>query len=211
VRFLPPGVDSDYYAPALEAQESASILYMASGYQWHPNWDAVKWLYEEIMPRVWSRVPEAKLYITGKHTRPEMENWAATGRVTLTGFVPDERTVLAKATVVAVPMRLGGGIKLKILTAFACCRAVVTTSTGAEGMPGLGDGMHLLIRDSAEDFADGLINVIASRQLRQSLEASGRTLACEEYDWRVLAERWEQVLTSIHTPQDGRSSVACFA
>ncbi len=197
VEFLPPGIDVAHYAPTDQGQEPASILYMASGYQWHPNWDAVKWLYDKIMPRVWSRVPEAKLYITGKNARPEMDQWAATGRVVLTGFVPDERSVLTKATVMAVPMRLGGGIKLKMLTAFASGRAVVSTSAGAEGLPDVKDGNHLLVRDDPERFADAVIEVLQNQPLRQRLEANGRALVCERYDWQVLAQRWEQVLGSI--------------
>jgi len=197
VRFLPPGVDVDHYTPTEEGQEPASILFMSSNYQWHANWDAVEWLYREIMPLIWKRVPDAKLYITGKDMRPEMHEWEATGRVILTGFVPDERAVIAKASVMAVPMRLGGGIKLKVLTAFAAGRAVVTTPAGAEGIPELIDGEQLLIRDTPQRFADAAVEVMENRPLRQRLEANGRAFVCRHYDWKVIGATWEDVLASL--------------
>ena len=196
VQLLPLGVDVDFYTPVSAGQETASILYLASGYQWHPNFDAAKWLYDEIMPRVWQQLPNAKLYVTGRDIRPEMESWATTGRVVFTGFVRDDRALIAKAGVLVVPMRLGGGIKLKVLTAFAAGRAVVSTGAGAEGIQGLTDGDQLLIRDAPDEFADAVVNVLRNEPLRRNLEVSGRAFVSERYAWRALARRWEQVLTT---------------
>jgi polysaccharide biosynthesis protein PslH len=207
VRFIPAGADIDYYAPSTEGQEPASILFLASHYQWHANLDAAKWLYYEIMPRIWQRVPSAKLYITGKHAPPEMQAWAEPGRVILTGYVPDERTLIAKASVLVIPMRLGGGMKLKMLTAFSSGKAVVSTSPGAEGFPSLIDGEQLLIRDATEAFADATADVIESRQLRERLEGNGRALVCEHFDWNMIGTQWEEALASA-TARGARSPLA---
>ena len=196
-QLLPLGVDVDHYTPVSTGQETASLLYLASGYQWHPNFDAAKWLYDEIMPRVWRRIPSARLYITGRDIRPEMENWAASGRVILTGFVPDDRTLIAKASVLVVPMRLGGGIKLKVLTAFAAGKAVVSTQAGAEGIQGLMDGEQLLIRDAPDKFAEAVVALLSNESMRRSLERNGRVFVQDQYSWRVLVRRWEQVLNGV--------------
>jgi len=200
VQLLPLGVDVDYYIPVSAGQEATSLLYLASGYRWHPNFDAAKWLHDEIMPRVWQRVPNAKLYLTGRDIRPEMGSWAATGRVIFTGFVPDDRDLIAKASALVVPMRLGGGIKLKALTAFAAGRAVVSTRAGAEGIQGLMDGDQLLIRDAPDQFADAVVEVLRNEPLRKRLESTGRAFVCQHYDWRVLAAQWEKVLASVTKP-----------
>lgn len=207
VRLLPAGVDVGRYGAAQPGPEAANILFLASGYKWHANVDAVERLHEEIMPLVWQRVPEARLYITGRDTTARMQGWARSGRVVLTGFVPDEREVIARSGVVVVPMMLGGGIKLKILTALAAGRAVVSTSIGAEGVRGLQDGEHLLIRDNPRVFADAIVDVLKDGELRHHLESSGRSFVCRHYDWHVLAEQWEEVLASLEQRAMARPSL----
>lgn len=201
IEFIPAGIDVDHYAPyTISSPGEATakdILFLASGYRWHANWDAVKWLYEQIMPRVWKLKPETTLYITGADLRPEMRQWASRDRVVLTGFVPDEREVMAKCALMVVPMRLGGGIKLKILTAFAMSKAVVTTSDGAEGIARLVNGQHCLVRDSPDEFATAVAGLIGDVEFREHLGANGRKLVCDSYDWRILATRWEELLLSI--------------
>ena len=197
IQFVPAGIDVDHYAPPTLPPEPASILYLASHYRWHPNWDAVSWLYQSIMPRVWERVPHAKLYITGKHTPAEMNAWTADGRVVLTGYVPDERDVIAKSSVVVIPMRMGAGVKLKLLTAFASGKAVVSTPVGAEGVPELEHGRHLMICEGEDGFAAAIAGLIEDESLRQRLEANGRVLAREQYDWRVLGRKWEEALAAV--------------
>jgi len=203
VEFLPAGIDVEHYAfqPASAAR---ALLFLASSYKWHANSDAVKWLHDEIMPRIWARHPETLLYITGADHTPEMQRWTGDGRVVLTGFVPDEREVAAKCRVLVVPMRLGAGIKLKILTSFAMGKPVVTTSQGAEGVAGLGDGKHCLVRDSAEDFADGVAELLDNDELHRRLAASGRELVSRTYDWRTLAGQWEQLLLSVVQRKHGQ-------
>jgi glycosyltransferase involved in cell wall biosynthesis len=176
--------------------EPGSILYLSSGYKWHANVDAAKWLYYEIMPRIWENVPEAKLYISGREPPVEMQRWASE-RVVLTGFVPDERKLLARANVVVVPMRLGGGIKLRILTALSLGKAVVTTPQGAEGIAGLVDGQHALVRDNAEAFAEAVVEIIRRPELCYQLGIHGRQLMRTFYDWKIVGAQWNDAITKI--------------
>ncbi len=115
----------------------------------------------------------------------------------MTGYVPDDRTVIRKAAVLVIPMRLGAGVKLKLLTAFASGRAVVSTTAGAEGVADLTDGKELLIRETAQDFADATVDVIENAQLRHNLERNGRALACRDYDWKIIGKQWEAALESV--------------
>ena len=201
VQFLPAGIDIDHYSfqPAAEGQ---NLLFMASSYNWHANLDSVRWLHDEIMPLIWKRHPHAVLYVTGADHTPEMRKWTADHRVVLTGWVPDEREIARKCSVLVVPMRLGGGIKLKILTAFAMGKAVVTTSRGAEGMADLVDGTHALVRDSTNRFADAVNDVLDDSSLRQLLSGNGRKLVCDRYDWNVICDQFEALLESVVTRRE---------
>jgi glycosyltransferase involved in cell wall biosynthesis len=196
IEFLPMGIDTEHYSAA-EHKRRKNVLFMASGYKWHANWDALKWLYEVIMPRVWDRYPATKLCITGGEWRPEMRGWLRDERVILTGFVPDERDVAQDCGVLAVPMRLGGGIKLKILTGLSLKTPVVTTHAGAEGIAELKDGVHCLMADSADEFADALVKLLENPSLAEALTMHGRQLVCDHYDWRILAEKWDKLLRSV--------------
>jgi glycosyltransferase involved in cell wall biosynthesis len=201
IRCLPAGVDLERYRPTNEGREALSLIFLASGYDWHPNWDAAQWLMNEIMPRIWQQIPEAKLYFTGI-VHPEMRRWSESGRVVLTGLVPDERAVISKASVLLIPMRLGGGMKLKLPTAFASGKAVVCTTRGAEGVPGLTDGEDLLIRDTPDEFANAVVAVLRDNELRNKLEKNARAFVSRGYDWKVLAEQWEDVMHSVLLPAD---------
>ncbi len=208
IRFVPAGIDVDHYRPAISPPEPGSILYLASHYRWHPNWDAVNWLYQTIMPIVWQRVPNAKLYITGKDTLPEMQTWTADGRVALTGFVPDERSIIDNSSVVVIPMRLGAGIKLKLLTAFSSGKAVVSTTIGAEGVPEIRNGEHLLIADESSSFADAIVSLLKGTSLRKNLEENGRALVCQHYDWNVIGSMWESALAAVVLNGEQAASVS---
>jgi glycosyltransferase involved in cell wall biosynthesis len=196
VEFLPAGIDIDHYSYQV-APESKNLLFMSSSYKWHANWDSVKWLHDEIMPRIWQKHPGTILYITGADHTPEMQSWTADGRVVLTGFVPDEREIAAKCRILVVPMRLGAGIKLKILTAFAMGKAVVTTSQGAEGVAGLADGKHCLVRDSVDEFADAVNELLDDDSLLKFLAENGRSMVCNDYDWEAVSAQFESLLNSV--------------
>jgi glycosyltransferase involved in cell wall biosynthesis len=109
-------------------------------------------------------------------------------RVTTTGAVADVRPYLARAAVVAVPLRYGGGTRLKILEALAAGKAVVSTSLGAEGLE-LQDGQHLILADTPQAFADALIRLLTSPEEQRRLGTAGRDQVVKAYDWSVISER----------------------
>jgi polysaccharide biosynthesis protein PslH len=105
-------------------------------------------------------------------------------------------------------MRLGGGIKLKILTALAMGKAVVTTSQGAEGVAGLKDSIHCLVRDSVEDFASAVADVLDNELLRRRLASNGRELVSNTYDWQILGAKWEGLLLALVDEKKRQSEIA---
>lgn len=197
VRYVPHGINTDHYAPRdRSAEEAGSILFLATNYQWHPNVDAARWLCQEIMPQVWSAVPDARLYLSGRDPTPEMQRWTSE-RVVFTGFVPDERELLARAAVTVIPMRLGGGIKLKLLTALSMARPVVTTSQGAEGLQELTDGEHALVRDNTTEFAAAMIELLRDPARCRQLGEAGRKLVRAKCDWRVIIAEYEKAFVEV--------------
>lgn len=197
VRYVPAGIDTEHYAPRkASAQEPGSILFLSSNCQWHPNVDAARWLYQTIMPQVWRALPHARLYMSGENPTREMQRWASE-RVVFTGFVPDERDLLARAAITVIPMRLGGGIKLKLITALAMAKAVVTTPQGAEGFAGLVDGRHALVQSGARGFASAIVELLEDPDRSRRLGEAGRALVQATCEWRVIADAYEKAIAEV--------------
>jgi glycosyltransferase involved in cell wall biosynthesis len=198
IEFVPVGVDTTRYS-AREgiAIEPLSLLLMASTYAWHATEDSVRWLTKEIMPKIWAEIPGATLYVIGKDVPRDLQEWSSPRRIKFVGFVPDERELLAKAQVFLIPMRLGAGIKIKLLTALSMAKAVVTTSAGAEGALGVEDDKNVLIRDQADDFAQAVIQLLRNGQQCSRLGRNGRELIEQEYDWKVVVDRMEEAILEV--------------
>ncbi|MBC8140422.1 MAG: glycosyltransferase, partial [Armatimonadetes bacterium] len=165
-----------------------------------PNAVAVAWFVQHILPGIVSEVPGAHLVVTGKHGAEDAARYAANPRVILTGFVGDMRPELAKAVVCAVPLRSGGGTRLKILEAWAAGLSVVSTSIGAVGLAGSADGEHLLLADDAEAFAGACVRLLTDAALAARLARNARALAEQRYDWAMLAAQVLGVLRTVHQP-----------
>jgi glycosyltransferase involved in cell wall biosynthesis len=144
------------------------------------------WFLQEVYPRIQAQAPDVCVTITGDHADlplPPADN------VTLTGFVDDVRPLIASAWVSLVPIRVGGGTRLKILEAMALGTPVVTTSKGAEGLDAK-HGEHLLIANSPEAFAEAVIRLLQEPGLRQRLADKAYQLVQERYDLAALMPRF---------------------
>lgn len=151
-----------------------------------PNFDAVKWLVSEIAPKLRVRLPAAQVRLVGPES-PPVRAMHDPPRVTVTGRVEDITTELALADIVAVPIRFGSGTRIKILEAFAHRIPVVTTTMGAEGID-VSDGEHLLLADTADDFADACARLLQDVPLRQRLVDNAERLVRERYTWDAARE-----------------------
>lgn len=198
-RLIPAGVDTEYFAPQPAELEEDRILWIG-GVDWEPNLDAVTFFVKEIYPQIVEHYPNIGFDVVGSGTDRLTELAAnARGRVTVHGRVPDVRPFLAKAKVLVCPLRVGGGMRLKLLDFFAAGKAVVSTHIGAEGNRGL-DGEQILLRDDATSFAEGVCSLLGDHTLRRHIATSARRLAVEEYSWQRIAREFEAVYRDVvHT------------
>jgi glycosyltransferase involved in cell wall biosynthesis len=189
------GVDTSFFRPMEEDRESDHILFLGS-LDWRPNLDAVSVLLTEIFPKVRAVQASARLSVVGRNPPAWLnEQIQANAGVSLHANVNDVRPYLARCGMLAVPLRIGGGSRLKILEALACETPVVSTRIGAEGLH-LDHGQHLQVTDGIEDMADALIRCIRNPQAAQTQARSGRQRVLERYDWDILADKLEQVWLS---------------
>jgi glycosyltransferase involved in cell wall biosynthesis len=148
-----------------------------------------------IFPLIRSRAPEAHLTITGSTEGVAMSRWSTDGRVTFTGYLADIRSKVSDSWVCVVPLRMGGGTRLKILEAMALGTPVVSTSKGAEGLD-VEDGKHLLIGDTPEEFAMQTVRVLQEPDLRKSLSSHAIQLVKDKYDWADIGRRFCDLVES---------------
>lgn len=189
VTTVPNGADVEYWTPSSNSAEPASILYFAN-LSWPPQADAAVYFHNQILPRVWQRVPEAKFYVVGQNP-PESVKRLASDCVVVTGFVPDMREYVAKASVVVMPLRAGAGTKHRVFQALAMKKPVVCTPIAAEGIA-LRHGETAMIADTPETFADATVALLKNESLRAKLGEQGRQLVLDRYDWRAIYERLEK-------------------
>jgi glycosyltransferase involved in cell wall biosynthesis len=190
VRLVENGVDLEYFKPCAEIGNEPELLFLGS-LDWFPNIDALDYLLECIMPIVRSLQPSVRLRIVGRRPSKELATRVAKlGWAELVSDVPDVRPYLAQASVVVVPLRIGGGSRIKILEALASGKALVSTSVGAEGLA-VTDGENIRIADEPAQFAQGVLELLASPEGRHRLGRSGRALVEKRYGWQEIAKLLE--------------------
>jgi glycosyltransferase involved in cell wall biosynthesis len=198
------GVDTDYFRPPPGAREPGRILFMGS-LEWRPNLDAVFQLLDHIFPKVVAAVPSARLCVVGRNPPNALQDRVARqANVELHGNVADVRPFMAQSGVMAVPLRIGGGSRLKILEALATAMPVVSTRVGAEGL-WLEPGQHLTVVEGIENMADALVHAIRAPALALGMAEHGRRRVFGRYDWSLLADKLEQVWITCAQPMRART------
>jgi glycosyltransferase involved in cell wall biosynthesis len=152
-----------------------------------PNVDAAVWFCNEILPRLQRKLPALGFKIVGRNPTPQVLNLAKRQGVQVTGTVADIRSYVAGALAVVVPLRSGGGTRLKILEAMAMERPVISTSVGAEGLE-IMPGTDILIADDAEQFVSQVERLMKSSEESRNLGMAGRRLVTKKYDWRICLD-----------------------
>jgi glycosyltransferase involved in cell wall biosynthesis len=186
------GVDTGFFQPVNVERDRWRILFLGS-LDWRPNLDAVAMLLNSIFPAVRSAEPSARLEIVGRNPPASLRlQIEKTPGVELYANVPDVRPHLARCGVMAVPLRIGGGSRLKILEALACAMPVVSTTIGAEGLH-LRAGHHLDVVSDVEQMAAGLLRALRDPKRARAQAEEGRQIVLERYDWDVLADQLEQI------------------
>jgi sugar transferase (PEP-CTERM/EpsH1 system associated) len=195
VAVVPTGVDTAFFTADPSPAASRQLVFTGS-MDWLPNEDAMTFFCREVFPLIRSEEPDATLAIVGRAPTPAVQRLASIDGVTVTGRVDDVRPHMREAAAYIVPLRIGGGTRLKIFEAMAMGKAVVSTTIGAEGLP-VTDGHHLLIADSPAAFAARTLDVLRNLPQRRRLEESSRALVVARYDWAVAAGVLEEALIEI--------------
>lgn len=200
---VPNAVDLDYFAPSDVPAEPHTVIFNGT-LNYRPNLDAARYLIDDIWPLVRRRYPDARLTLTGGHEGVDIRSLTRPG-VRLLGEVPDIRSHVHGAAAVAVPIRIGGGTRFKVLEALAMGKPTVSTAVGCEGVE-VRDGEHLIIADEAHAFASRLCEVFENAALRDALGQAGRSLIEARYSWELAGVRLESLYQQITPAQPVRSS-----
>ncbi len=189
IRAVPTGVDTAYYTPNGSREQSGALVFTGA-MDWFPNEDGIAHFVEVVFPRIRAAAPDASLTVVGRNPGPRVQRLAAVPGVRVTGTVNDVRPYVARGAVYVVPLRVGGGTRLKIFEALAMGKAVVSTSVGAEGLP-LAPGTHFVQADDPAQFADAVVALLGDPARRRALGGAGRSLVEQRYSWSHVAREFE--------------------
>jgi glycosyltransferase involved in cell wall biosynthesis len=192
---IPTGVDTRYFSPNGFHEVPARLVFCGS-MDWHPNEDAAVHFVDEMLPRIRAQVPGVTFSIIGRNPSARVRALAEHAGVSVTGTLDDVRPSIAEGAVYVVPLRAGGGTRLKIFEALAMGKAVVSTTVGAEGLQ-LESGRHFLAADGPAQFSDAVVSLLKDPARRRALGDEGRTLVDACYSWPTVARRFEELCEEV--------------
>jgi sugar transferase (PEP-CTERM/EpsH1 system associated) len=190
VTVIPNGVDSVRFSPSTVPSSECSLLFVGS-MDYHANADSVRWFAQTVWPEMSRRFPSLKFNIVGRSPGRNIQ-LLASDKIRVTGTVDDVRPFYADALAVIVPLRVGGGTRLKILEAMAMGVPVIATTLGAEGVAAI-DGQEILLADSEEEMIGAVARIMTDAQFRRELTVRARQLVAEQYDWTSIGQRLQMV------------------
>jgi glycosyltransferase involved in cell wall biosynthesis len=193
---IPTGVDVDYFQP-MPVDETTNSLVFTGSMDWLPNEDAILYFVEAILPLIKQQCPQVSLKVVGRSPSRKLQALADREKsIRLTGWVEDIRPFVARGSICVVPLRIGGGTRLKIFEAMAMGKAVVSTTVGAEGLP-VQPGENILLADTPDDFASSVVTLLRDPAERKRLGAAARALVHENYGWPKVAEKFARILQNV--------------
>ena len=190
----PTGVDTQQFQVAPPSSAAPPRIVFTGSMDWEPNIDAMEYFCTQIWPRILAEFPDAIFQIVGRTPFPRVQRLASPS-VQVTGTVPSVTDYLRDATVVVVPLRIGGGTRLKIYEAMAMGKALVSTSIGAEGLS-FQNGRDLLLADDPTSFAEAILLLLRDAQVRRKFEQAAVQLAAQ-FDWSKVAAQFADVLRNM--------------
>lgn len=190
---IPTGVDTEYFRPSGKLSPEPNHLVFTGSMDWLPNEDAIRYFTAEIMPLIRRSIPEVKLTVVGRNPFPGLvELGKRDPSIVITGRVDDVRPYIERAAAYIIPLRIGGGTRLKVYEAMAMERPLISTSVGAEGLP-LSDGEELLLADTPKDFAAAVVRVLQDRELAEGLGVRAAATVRERFGWDRVARRFAEI------------------
>ena len=200
---IPNGVDAEYFEPRTGVEDPATLIFEGS-MDFAPNADAAVYLCRDLLPLIRARRPDVRVLIVGRDPTPEVRALAS-DIVTVTGRVDDIRPYLTRGTVFVCPLRMGAGIKNKILQAWSMGRAVVATPVSLGGLD-FAEGTNLLVGRDLLGLADAVMRLLDDPELRRKIGARARETVLNAYRWEARSRQFEQLLGSLVAPYGVRRS-----
>jgi sugar transferase (PEP-CTERM/EpsH1 system associated) len=202
IAVVPNGVDvSHFREPSLDGTPLGENSMVFTGtMDFRPNIDGVSWFSRHVWPLIYKSLPDAKFYIVGRSPRPEVLALEQMPGIVVTGAVRDIRPFVTSAMLSIVPIRVGGGSRLKILEAMAAGTPIVSTSLGAEGID-VTSGLNIAIADKPEDFAAEVVDLITNQKRRETLATEARKLVEDHYDWPAVVPIMDKFYSSLINQQ----------
>lgn len=189
------GVDVSYFAPTGEPVDIKQLVFTGS-MDWRPNQDASVYFVQEILPVLRQAKPDVEVVLVGRKPPRHVVALGDTPGVTVTGSVDDVRPYISRSGVYIVPLRIGGGSRLKILEAMAMKKAVVSTTVGSEGLE-VRDGENIINADTPEAFAGAVVRLMEDAPLREKIAAAGFDLVHRKYRWEELGKKYDRYIKSL--------------
>jgi len=190
---VPTGVDIDFFRPRTKETVSAHNVVFTGSMDWLPNEDAIRYFTGQIMPLIRKAIPDFTLTVVGRNPYPGLiELTTRDPSIIVTGRVEDVRPYMERAAAYVVPLRIGGGTRLKIFEAMAMEKAIVSTSIGAEGLP-VKDGVDLLLADTPETFADSVVRLLCDPAAAGALGRHAAARVREQFGWQRVAESFAEI------------------
>jgi polysaccharide biosynthesis protein PslH len=203
ISVLPNGVDLQYFGPQNLAREEETLVFSGK-MSYHANIATALYLVQEIMPLIWKERRLVKLWIVGQAPSKAVRALATDERITVTGYVPDLRPYLTRATLAISPVRYGVGIQNKVLEALACGTPVVTSPRACQTLQ-TRPGEDMMVGDSPAAFAEQVLRLLADSALRQQLGANGRRYVETHHHWTTVTETLQSIYVRARDQRDCRS------
>ena len=194
IEVVPNGVDAAYFHPSDDPVEPHSIVFTGAMH-YTPNYDGIEWFVREVLPKIRDKVPQVKFYVVGKDPPPHVRAMG-NDHVVVTGSVDDVRPFVYRSAVYVVPLRIGGGTRLKVCEAMAMKKPMVSTRVGAEGID-VEEGKTILFADEPQAFADATVRLLADRALQTELAENAYRLMQEKYAWSVIGRTLDAVYSGL--------------
>jgi glycosyltransferase involved in cell wall biosynthesis len=196
-RFTAMPICIDAAAPPIARRANARGLLLVGGLHWPPNADAARWFARKIFPLIIAQVPDVKLIIVGARAPQDILALAHAypGSIEVTGYVDDVQPFIEESAALMVALRMGGGMRVKIIEALQWSLPIVSTTIGCEGLA-VTDQQNILIADEPQAFAAAVIKLLNNQSLAARLAENGRQLIAERYDWRKVYQALDAIYPS---------------
>lgn len=192
ITILQNGVDLEYFSPIKTSPREADTLVISGKMSYHANENMVHKFMGEILPLIWQKKPDTKLWVVGQNPSPKILAYAQDRRIKITGWVEDIRPYLCRATASVAPLTYGAGIQNKILEAMSCETPVIASGIAAQALQAV-DGEEILVADDSQQFANYVLSILSNQQLATKIGKAGRLYVEKMHSWEKAANDLENI------------------